>query len=106
MKPEEIYQAIIRKREETGEDPLEYNESALPNKLIFIGFVMGSGFMSVEHTEIMLKLITSGDIEEFYQLVDYMDIYVDKGIDAIYKELSKFIGSLESYQLRFKREFE
>lgn len=106
MTSEEIYKAILTKSDETHEDPLEYNESAMPNKLIFIGWMMGTGYITVNQTEEILKAITNGDIEEFFQVLEYMDIWFEKGYHDMYKELSKFIGSLESYRLRFKREFE
>ena len=39
MTQEKIYKTIIDKMIATDEEPLEYNEMATPNKLIYVGWL-------------------------------------------------------------------
>lgn len=105
MTQEKIYKTIIDKMIATDEDPLEYNESAMPNKLIYVGWLIGKDYLTMKQTNIILELIAEGEIDEFFQLIDCISDYFDKGHAVLYLQLAEFISSIDVYTKRFEREF-
>ena len=106
MRAEDIYQQIIDKRDECDEDPLEYNESAMPNKLIYIGWILGKGYIAASQADVLLCSIVDGDLDEFYQLPDHMYDLFGVSFDTSYKQISEFIASVDTYERRFNLNFE
>lgn len=105
MTKEEIYRKIMDKHEE-GENPLEYNESAMPNKLIFIGWLNGKGFITVKEANKVLEQISENEINEFFEVTNYIIEDLKNPAEFVYRFLSDFIASIEVYAKRFEREFE
>ncbi len=106
MTKDEIYKTIIDKMIATDEDPLEYNEMAMPSMLIYIGWLYGKKYLSDKEMSIVLELLQEGEMDEFFQLFDCMKDYFDRGYTVLYWQLAEFISSIEVYTLRFEQEFE
>lgn len=105
MTEESVYNKLIEKFNE-GEDPIEYNESAMPNKLIFIGWLTGKGFLIENKANTILNLINEGEINEFFELILYIIEDLETPLEVVYHYISTFISSIDVYAKRFEREFE